>query len=314
MATQLAPATGGVTILADEARFNRKPRTLWNDAWRQFRRHKLAMFGLVVLSVLVIGSALGPLVYKGNTVPDISNRRAGPSISNPMGTDGQGRDMLAVVLRGGRVSISVGIVAMLIAVTIGTAIGAAAGYFGGWTDTLLMRFTELLLSLPQLPLLLLVIYLFRDKLRASIGVEAGTFLMMVLVIGGLRWMQVSRLVRAQFLSLKEKEFMEAARCLGAPTWRMMFVHMLPNSLSAVIVAASLDIAAAILAESTLSFLGLGFPPDFPTWGRLLLDGKDFLALAPHVAIFPGLMIFLTVLSINFMGDGLRDALDPRKAQ
>ena len=314
MATSYAPATDAVARAADQFR-TPKPRTLWGDAWRQFRRHHLAMAGLAVFLFLVIACAVGPMVWQtsGDNI-NFLERNAGPSIQHPLGTNNLGQDMLARILRGGRISLSVGMVAMLIAITLGTAIGAIAGFFGGIVDTLLMRFTELLISLPQLPLLLMVIYLFRDNLRQSIGVETGTFLMMVVVIGGLRWMGVARLVRAQFLSLKEKEFMEAARALGVPTHRMILVHLLPNAFSQVIVAGSLSIAAAILAESTLSFLGLGFPPDYPTWGRLLFDAKDLLDIAPLVALIPGAMIFLTVLSINFVGDGLRDALDPRRAR
>jgi peptide/nickel transport system permease protein len=179
-------------------------------------------------------------------------------------------------------------------------------------DNVLMRVTDLFLSLPQLPLLLLIVYLFRDTMRKALGPEAGVFVLIVAVIGGLRWMPVARLVRAQFLSLREKEFVEAARGLGVPTLRQVVRHVLPNALGPVIVAASLDVAAAIIAESSLSFLGLGFPPDIPTWGRILFDAKDNLDFAPHWAVFPGTAIFLTVLSINFIGDGLRDALDPRK--
>jgi peptide/nickel transport system permease protein len=175
-----------------------------------------------------------------------------------------------------------------------------------------MRLTDLFLSLPQLPLLLLLIYLFRDLVRRLLGPEAGVFVVIVMVIGGLRWMRVARLVRAQFLSLREQDFVQAARGLGAGTRRQIVRHILPNAFGPVIVAASLDVAAAIIAESTLSFLGLGFPPDIPTWGRILYDAKDNLDHAPHWALFPGTAIFLTVLSINYIGDGLRDALDPRK--
>ena len=175
-----------------------------------------------------------------------------------------------------------------------------------------MWLTDLFLSLPTLPLLLLVIYLFRDALKGVFGPEGGVFILIVLVIGGLRWMPVARLVRAQFLSLREKEFVEAARALGASKSRQVIRHILPNALGPVIVAATIDVAAAIIQESTLSFLGLGFPPDIPTWGRLLFDAKDYLDLAPHLALFPGAAIFLAVLTINFIGDGLRDALDPRR--
>jgi peptide/nickel transport system permease protein len=314
MATQYVTTTAQAPA-AEETAFSRKPRTLWSDAWRQFRRHKLAMFGLVVFIFLVVACAFGPMVWT-KPVNDINfaERNQTFSLEHPLGTNDRGEDILARVLYGGRVSLSVGIVAMLIAITLGTAVGSLAGFFGGFVDTVLMRLTELLLSLPQLPLLLMVIYLFRDKLRASIGTEAGTFLLMVVVIGGLRWMSVARLVRASFLSLKEKEFMEAARCIGVPTHRQIIGHLLPNAASQVIVAASLSIGAAILTESTLSFLGLGFPPDRPTWGRLLFDAKDLLNIAPHVVLIPGVMIFMTVLSINFIGDGLRDALDPRKGR
>jgi peptide/nickel transport system permease protein len=175
-----------------------------------------------------------------------------------------------------------------------------------------MWLTDLFLSLPQLPLLLLIIFLFRDTLKAIVGPELGVFILIVIIIGLFNWMQVARLVRAQFFSLREKEFVEAARALGASRFRLAARHILPNSLGPVIVAATIDVAAAIIAESTLSFLGLGFPPDIPTWGRLLYDARDHLDFAPHWALFPGLAIFLTVLTINFVGDGLRDALDPRR--
>jgi peptide/nickel transport system permease protein len=201
---------------------------------------------------------------------------------------------------------------MLIAVTIGTTIGAISGHFGGTVDHVLMRITDLFLCMPGLPLLLLIIYLFRDALKKVFGPEVGIFVLIVVVIGGLRWMQVARLVRAQFLSLREKEFVEAARSLGAPTVRQIVRHILPNTVGPIIVAGTLDVATAIIAESSLSFLGLGFPPDIPTWGRILYDAKDNLDFAPHWALFPGAAIFLTVLSINYIGDGLRDALDPRK--
>jgi peptide/nickel transport system permease protein len=174
-----------------------------------------------------------------------------------------------------------------------------------------MWLTDLFLSLPQLPLLLLIIYLFRQPLTAVVGPEMGVFILVVSVIGAFNWMPVARLVRAQFLYLREKEFVDAARASGATSLGLVLRHILPNALGPVIVAATIDVAAAIIAESTLSFLGLGFPPDIPTWGRLLFDAKDNLDFAPHWALAPGLAIFLTVVSINFVGDGLRDAMDPR---
>jgi peptide/nickel transport system permease protein len=290
------------------------PRTsLWRETGRRFRRHRLAMIGTVILLALVLAVLVGPLVWR---VPindiDFKAKLKGPSWSHPLGTDDLGQDVLARMLYGGRISLAVGIAAMLIAISIGTAIGATSGFLGGAVDHTLMRVTDMFLSLPGLPLLLLIVYLFRDTLRKVFGPEAGIFILIVAVIGGLRWMPVARLVRAQFLSLREKEFVESARSLGAPPLRQVVRHILPNSMGPVIVAGTIDVAAAIIAESTLSFLGLGFPPDIPTWGRILYDAKDNLDFAPHWAIFPGTAIFLTVLSINYIGDGLRDALDPRK--
>ncbi len=287
--------------------------TLWTETWRRFRRHRLAIFGAAVLAVMVAAVLLGPFVYR---VPineiDFKAKLKGPSWAHPLGTDDLGQDVLARMLYGGRISLAVGVAAMLIAISVGTAVGAVAGQTGGVMDHTLMRVTDLFLSLPQLPLLLLIVYLFRDVLKKALGPEAGVFVLIVAVIGGLRWMPVARLVRAQFLSLREKEFVEAARGLGAAPLRQMIRHILPNAVGPVIVAGTIDVATAIIAESSLSFLGLGFPPDIPTWGRILYDAKDNLDFAPHWAIFPGTAIFLTVLSINYIGDGLRDALDPRK--
>jgi peptide/nickel transport system permease protein len=285
----------------------------WAEAWRRFCRHRLAYWSLWILAVLVLTVLIGPLVYKvGINDIDFKARLAGPSVQHPLGTDDLGRDLLARMLYGGRISLAVGLSAMLMAITVGVIIGAIAGTARGWIDAALMWVTDLFLSLPQLPLLLLLIFLFREPLKQAFGIEVGIFLLIVLVIGGFRWMPVARLVRAQFFSLREKEFVEAARALGASTSRQVVRHILPNSLGPVIVAATIDVAAAIIAESTLSFLGLGFPPDIPTWGRILFDARDYMDLAMHWAMFPGLAIFVTVLTINFIGDGLRDALDPRR--
>src|SRR6202034_4075451 len=234
----------------------------------------------------------------------------GPSLAHPFGTDDLGQDILARMIYGGRISLAVGLAAMLVSVVVGTLIGALAGMSRGALGHALMWLTDLFLSLPQLPLLLLLIYLFRDGLKAVVGPELGVFVLIVVVIGGFRWMPVARLVRAQFFSLREKEFVEAARALGASTLRQVVRHILPNALGPVIVAGTIEVANAIIAESTLSFLGLGFPPDVPSWGRILYDAKDYLDVAPHWAVFPGSAIFLAVLSINFIGDRLRDAFDP----
>jgi len=285
----------------------------WADAWRRFKRHRLAYWSLWLLGALVLAVLIGPLFYKvGINDIDFKARLAAPSWEHPLGTDDLGRDLLARVLYGGRISLAVGMAAMLMAILVGVLVGALAGISRGWVDTALMWLTDLFLSLPQLPLLLLLIFLFREPLKQAFGLEVGIFILIVVVIGGFRWMPVARLVRAQFFSLREKEFVEAAHALGASTSRVVVRHILPNSLGPVIVAATIDVAAAIIAESTLSFLGLGFPPDIPTWGRILYDGRDYMDIAMHWALFPGIAIFITVLTINFIGDGLRDALDPRR--
>ena len=283
------------------------------EAWRRLRRHRLAVASGVILALMTLVVLFGPLIWRVeiNDI-DFSAMLEGPSFAHPLGTDDLGQDLLARMLYGGRISLAVGFAAMLVSIIVGTAIGALAGISRGSVDAGLMWLTDLFLSLPQLPLLLLLIYLFRESLKAVFGLEGGIFVLMVAVIGGFRWMPVARLVRAQFLSLREKEFVEAARALGASTFRQVMRHILPNALGPVIVAGTINVADAIIAEATLSFLGLGFPPDVPTWGRILFDAKDRLDSAPRWALFPGAAIFLTVLTINFIGDGLRDVLDPRK--
>jgi len=306
------PASRSVE-LAEPARKPARGFSPWLEAWRRFRRHRLALVSAIILGAMILAILFGPYVWRVaiNDI-DFTARMQTPSWKHPFGTDDLGQDLLARMLYGGRISLAVGLSAMAVAMTVGTIIGAIAGMSRGWVGAALMWVTDLFLSLPALPLLLLVIYLFRDSLKAAFGTEGGVFIMIVVVIGGLRWMPVARLVRAQFLSLREKEFVEAARALGASKTRQVVRHILPNAMGPVIVAATIDVAAAIIAESTLSFLGLGFPPDIPTWGRTLYDAKDYLDIAPYWALFPGAAIFLTVLSINFIGDGLRDALDPRK--
>ena len=283
------------------------------DAWRRFRRHRLAVLAGVVLLAMILAVLLGPLLWPVaiNDI-DFTARLQTPNAVHPLGTDDLGQDVLARMLYGGRISLSVGLAAMMVSLVVGTLVGAVAGISRGSVDAALMWLTDLFLSLPQLPLLLVITYLFRDQLKELMGPESSIFILLVSVIGGFSWMPVARLVRAQFLSLREKEFVEAARALGASTFRQVMRHILPNALGPVIVAGTINVAAAIIAESTLSFLGLGFPPDTPTWGRLLFDAKDYLDIAPHWALSAGAAIFLTVLAINFIGDGLRDALDPRK--
>jgi len=290
-----------------------KPVSPWAEAWRRFQRHRMAVFSLGVLALLAAAVVVGPFLWRTPVdAIDFAATTQGPSAAHPFGTDDLGQDLLARMLYGGRISLAVGIAAMGMAVLVGVTVGALAGISKGPLDAVLMWVTDLFLSLPQLPLLLLLIYLFREPLKAVLGPEGGVFVLIVLVIGCFGWMQVARLVRAQFFSLREKEFVEAARALGATTTRVVWRHILPNALGPVIVTGTINVAAAIIAESTLSFLGLGFPPDIPTWGRLLFDSKDHLDIAAHWALFPGGAIFVTVMAINFVGDGLRDALDPRR--
>ena len=262
---------------------------------------------------LILGVAFGPLVWRVqiNEI-DFSALLQGPSWAHPLGTDDLGQDVLARMLYGGRISIAVGLAAMSVSVIVGTIVGAVAGMSRGLVDTALVWLIDLFLSLPQVPVLLVIIYLYRGALTKLLGPEVGIFVLVVAGIGAFRWMTVARLVRAQLFALREKEFVEAARALGASRLRLVVRHVLPNALGPVIVAGTIDVANAIIAESTLSFLGLGFPPDIPTWGRLLFDAKDYLDVAPHWALIAGGAIFLAVLAINFIGDGLRDALDPRR--
>jgi peptide/nickel transport system permease protein len=335
-----AAARGGSKMLAEAAFKTRKPRTLWSDAWRQYRKHKLALMGTGILSGIILLCVFGPAIYTvdaeqinreriaqgivpppieitlpirpqplGLQAPGIKILR--PIWEGPMGYTDLGLDVFAQIMTGGRLSLMVGLMAVMVSITVGTLVGALAGFFGKGLDSILMRLTDLFLALPQLPLLLLITYLYAKPVKDIFGKNNGILVLIVCVIGFLNWMPTARLVRASFLSLKEKEFVEAARCIGATTPSIIFKHILPNVLSPVIVAATLGVGAAIIAESTLSFLGLGFPPDVPTWGSMLSIGRDQLDLNPYIPLFPGMMIFLVVLSINYMGDGLRDALDPR---
>ncbi len=296
--------TSGETELAEF-------RSLWQDVWLQFRKHKGAMVGLVLIIISTLFCFVGPFFHDIDPqYADIIARNQGPSMEHPFGTDAIGRDMLAMMMSGGRVSLLVGFVAMAISVSLGAIIGILAGYFP-FLDSPLMRLTDMFFALPLLPLLLVIMLLFRDTLRARFGPETGIFIMIVSVIGALSWMGTARIVRGEVLSVKQNEFVMAATSIGTPPRRILFRHIFPNVLSPLMVAAALGVASAILTESALSFLGLGFPSDFPTWGRLLFEARDYINIAPSRVVWPGVAISLTVLSVNFIGDGLRDALDPR---
>ena len=287
------------------------PRSQWREVWSQFIRHKGAVAGGIIFLVIVLGVFVGPLVWHLDAgFIDIRARNQGPSLAHPFGTDQLGRDMLARMMAGGQTSVLVGIVAMLLALFLGTLIGVVAGFYRR-IDGVLMRMTDLFLALPLLPLLLVMVMLFRDGLSKAFGPETGIFILMVTAIGITSWMPTARIVRGDVLALKEREFVLAARSIGTRNAWLIGRHILPNVVSPIVVSATLGIANAIITESAVSFLGLGFPPDFPTWGRLLNDAIDYMQQNPERVILPGVAISLTVLSVNYLGDGLRDALDPR---
>jgi peptide/nickel transport system permease protein len=287
------------------------PRSQWWDIWDQFRHHKGAMLAsfvfLSILFIVIFGKFLWPIDPAYNDFGAMDQR---PSLAHPLGTDGLGRDALAQMIQGGRTSIAVGMTAMLLALFLGTLVGVLSGYFKR-LDGILMRITDLFLALPLLPLLLVMMMLFREPLSAAFGPEMGIFILMVSAIGITSWMPTARIVRGDVLALKEREFILSAQSIGTTPSKMITRHILPNVMSPIMVSATLGIANAIITESALSFLGLGFPPDFPTWGRLLNDAAEYLQIYPERVIWPGLAISLTVLSVNYIGDGLRDALDPR---
>jgi peptide/nickel transport system permease protein len=289
------------------------PESFRSAVWAQFRKHKGAMFGLIVLGLLVLFVLVGPLLWapeKLTVVEALKSKNLGASLAHPMGTDQLGRDQMQRMMQAGKVSLSVGFIAMLIAIFLGTLVGVLAGYFKR-LDGPLMRLTDMFLALPLIPLLLVMVMLFRDRVAGILGPEMGAFTLIVFAIGVTSWMHAARIVRGEVLALKEREYVLASRSVGSTSRRVITRHILPNVVSPVMVAATLGVAEAIITESVLSFLGLGFPPDFPTWGRLLYEGLEYMQMYPERVIFPGLAISLTVLSVNYIGDGLRDALDPR---
>ncbi len=275
----------------------------WRRNWRSFSRNRPAVIGLVVLTLILAAAILGPILSPYDTLTqDLGNRLQGPSWAHPMGTDELGRDSMTRILAGGRVSLGVAALATSVALGVGITIGSIAGFYGRWIDNVLMRLTDLALSLPDLFLLIL-----------AASLLGPSFTTMVIIIGLVRWMNVARLVRGSFLTLREREFVVSARASGTRSFGIVFKHLLPNSISPLIVAGTLGVASAIIAESTLSFLGLGLQPPTPSWGTMLRDAQRVIFSTPSAAVFPGLMIFLTVVSVNFIGDGLRDVFDPSGA-
>jgi peptide/nickel transport system permease protein len=304
----------------------------WQLAWRRFRRHRMAVISLIVLVLIFAYIWLGGLVFaRGTCVPidkyvtgeayancnDLSIKLQPPSLAHPFGTDTIGRDILARTIYGGQISLSIGVFAAIVEVLIGVLVGAVAGYFGRWVDDLLMRITEAMLIIPSLFLLIVL-----GKALGGIVPEvdilgralSGSVVVIILVIGFTSWMYLARIVRANVLSLKELDYISASRALGVSDARIIFKHLLPNTIAPIIVSATLSVSGAILTESYVSFLGLGVQTPTASWGNMLDSAVKYIQSAPWLWFFPGLLILLTVLCINFIGDGLRDALDPRSTR
>ncbi len=270
------------------------------STWLRMRRHKLAVASIFALAVIAVACAAAPLVagYDFDAI-DLSSIRTPPSLDHWMGTDDLGRDLFTRMLYGGRVSMLIGLLAALIGTGVGSTVGALAGFYGGWIDNVLMRVTDIVYAIPTLPLLIV--------LASYTAATAGS---MALVIGLLSWMTTARVVRGEVLSIREMAYVEAARSLGATNARMIVHHILPNAVGPILVGATLTVGNAIIVESSLSFLGLGVQPPTPTWGNMLMDAQATMATKPWLTIFPGSAILLVVLAVNFVGDGLQDALDP----
>lgn len=289
------------SVSLDRGALPYRERSQLGLALERFAQHRFAVTGTLVLGLLAAVSFAAPVISPFDPDrPQLLFIFEAPSAAHLMGTDSLGRDLATRILYGGRVSLTIGVLAAAVSITVGTIVGGISGFYGNVLDAVLMRFVDMMFSFPRLFLLILFALFF-----------GGGVLTIILVLGALSWMTTARLVRATFLSLKEREFVEAARGIGARDREIIVRHILPNSLAPIIVAATLGVAAAIIAESTLSFLGLGVQPPTPTWGNMLRDATTDMQRAPWTAIFPGLAIFLAVVSINFIGDGLRDALDPR---
>ncbi len=299
----MSEAAVGVRLGSAQTMIRRKPEGPWRVAGRRFLRHKMGVTATVILVFIVGVVVLGPVFFIPRDLafrpqPDQINQP--PSLEHWFGTDEVGRDILARIVYGGRISLLVGLLAMLVAMTAGITMGSLAGYFGGTTDGVIMRLTDVVLSIPGIFLII--------ALSVFMGPSMRTI---ILAIGFLNWMAVARIVRSSFLTLKEMDYITAARCTGAKHMRIMTGHMLPNAMAPVVVAATLTVGSAILTETAVSYLGLGIQPPTPSWGNMLKNAQVLIWSAPWVAIFPGMMIFFTTLCINFMGDALRDALDPR---
>ena len=280
--------------------------------WRRFRKHKLAVVGMISIGLLVLVAVLAPVIATYDPLRIVlKEKNMGPSAQHWLGTDDLGRDMLTRLMYAGRISLLVGFSVTMLSQALGVMVGAVAGYFGGWVDSILTRFLDFMTTLPSLPLLMVL-----QKILSGIEIpflprEATSVAIMIGILTLLGWMGPARLVRGQILSLKNQDFAEACRAMGVSDIRIILRHMIPNSMAPIIVSATLGVGGTIIVESGLSFLGFGVQPPTPTWGNMLQNVQKDMWIAPWKAFYPGLLIFLTSLSFNFMGDGLRDALDPR---
>jgi peptide/nickel transport system permease protein len=299
--------TNAKTLIEQEI----KPvETMTALAWKRFRRHPGAMVGAVILIFMVLTALLAPLSPYDPVKSDIKNRFQAPSQAHPFGTDGLGRDVMTRTFYGGRVSMTVGVMVVLITSLIGISVGTVAGYYGGWIDNILMRIIDATLSLPGLLFMILLSAILREADLPYI--QSNSLFTIAVVLGILSWPTVARLVRAVFLTLREMDYVKASQALGASDLRTMVVEILPNGFGPIIVQSTLQLGYAIMQEAGLSFLGFGIMPPTPSWGNMLNNAQEHLIEYPWLAIFPGLMIFFTIISVNYIGDGLRDALDPYK--
>ena len=310
---------------------NQKPTSLWRDAWKRLLKNKLAVFGFCVLAFMVVAVIVGPYLVKAatgfsyDTMPSDGDlaRSMPPSLTHPMGTDDAGRDLLARVLQGGRISLMVGIISTLVSLLIGVSYGAIAGYLGGFIDNVMMRIVDIFYSIPYILIVIVLLAVFGGPstpewikwLSTSIGGATNQGLSQIFLLffalGLVSWLTMARVVRGQVLSLKNQEFVLAAKATGVSTFGIIFRHLIPNTLGPVIVYATLTIPSVMLTEAFLSFLGLGVQPPFASWGSLAADGIKNVAIFPWQLIAPGVTMALTLFSLNFLGDGLRDALDPQ---
>jgi oligopeptide transport system permease protein len=314
-------AVGEADLRAAEKGEVVKGTSLWQDAWRRLLRNKLAVFGMIVVALITIASLVGPSIIKRATgvtpdyipsdasliksFPPFTSPDGSFSWAHPMGTDNQGRDIFARVLQGGQISLMVGIISTLVSLLIGVGYGAMAGYLGGRIDNIMMRLVDVLYSLPYIIIVIVLLSMFRSQ------TARGQLVLLFVALGSVSWLTMARIVRGQVLSLKNQEFILAAKATGVSTPRIIFRHLVPNTLGPVIVYATLTIPTVMLTEAFLSFLGFGVQPPLASWGSLATDGIQNIAIFPWQLIFPGVTMALTLFSLNFLGDGLRDALDPQ---